>query len=63
MTGWPPAFGWLDASWLIGAFWDARWWLMSSAVAAMCVWLWARRWWLRRARTVLRYRAVVALVP
>ncbi|MGY3056734.1 hypothetical protein ACVWZD_000979 [Streptomyces sp. TE3672] len=63
MTGWSPAFGRFDASWLIGAFWDARWWLMSSAVAAMCVWLWARRWWLRRARTMLRDRAVVSLVP
>ncbi|MFJ4576851.1 hypothetical protein ACIP4W_36705 [Streptomyces sp. NPDC088846] len=48
---------------MISTFWDARWWVMGAAVAAMCVWLWARRWWLRRARTVLRDRAVVALVP
>ncbi|MGW2182680.1 hypothetical protein ACWCXX_32295 [Streptomyces sp. NPDC001732] len=60
---WPPAVGWFDASSLVGVFWGARWWWVGAAVATVCMWLWARRWWLRRARTLLRGRAVVTLVP
>ncbi|WP_405692674.1 hypothetical protein [Streptomyces sp. NBC_00057] len=48
---------------MIGTLWGARWWVMGAAAAAVCVGVWARRWWLRRARTMLRDRSVVALVP
>ncbi|MFB8085069.1 hypothetical protein [Streptomyces sp. NPDC055992] len=48
---------------LVTVGWSGRWWAPAGFVGAASVWGGARWWWLRRARTLLLDRVVVALVP